>query len=153
LWILCVPKRGPNSKERPQSTGSKIMFSLSRLLSFLMLGVDSCFYTRKSKKWVNSGEIDPFRKISLWKATRSLLPNRQEKSPLQPTRVPNRPEFPKCFRTLVVKIEKTNSNCTRDFSKRINFTRVDPFVWVNSCRKSRIPLRSLKKKATRIRRT
>ena len=29
----------------------------------------------------------------------------------------------------VVKIEKTNSNSTRDFSKRINFTRVDPFVW------------------------
>jgi hypothetical protein len=25
-------------------------------------------------------------------------------------RGPNRPEFPKCFRTLVVKIEKTNSN-------------------------------------------
>ena len=43
-------------------------------------------------------------------------------------RGPNRPEFPKCFRTLVVKIEKTNSNSTRDFSKRINFTRVDPFV-------------------------
>ncbi len=42
---------------------------------------------------------------------------------------PNRPEFPKCFRTLVVKIEKTNSNSTRDFSKRINFTTVDPFVW------------------------
>jgi len=39
------------------------------------------------------------------------------------------PEFPKCFRTLVVKIEKTNSNSTRDFSRRINFTRVDPFVW------------------------
>ena len=44
-------------------------------------------------------------------------------------RGPNRPEFPKCFRTLVVKIEKTNSNSTRDFSKRINFTRVDLFVW------------------------
>jgi len=28
-----------------------------------------------------------------------------------------------------VKIEKTNSNSTRDFSKRINFTRVDLFVW------------------------
>ena len=40
-----------------------------------------------------------------------------------------RAEFPRCFRTLVVKIEKTNSNSTRDFSKRINFTRVDPFVW------------------------
>jgi hypothetical protein len=38
-------------------------------------------------------------------------------------------EFPRCFRTLVVKIEKTNSNSTRDFSKRINFTRVDLFVW------------------------
>ena len=38
---------------------------------------------------------------------------------------------PKCFRTLVVKIKKTNSesNSRRDFSKRINFTRVDPFVW------------------------
>jgi hypothetical protein len=35
-------------------------------------------------------------------------------------------------RTLVVKIKKTNSNSTRDFSKRINFTRVDPFLWVNS---------------------
>ena len=31
--------------------------------------------------------------------------------------------------TEFVKIEKTNSNSTRDFSKRINFTRVDPFVW------------------------
>ena len=40
-----------------------------------------------------------------------------------------RAEFPRCFRTLVVKIEKTNSKSTRDFSKRINFTRVDPFVW------------------------
>jgi hypothetical protein len=40
-----------------------------------------------------------------------------------------RAEFPRCFRTLVVKIEKTNSNSTRDFSKRINFTRVDLFVW------------------------
>jgi hypothetical protein len=36
-----------------------------------------------------------------------------------------RAEFPRCFRTLVVKIEKTNSNSTRDCSKRINFTRVD----------------------------
>ena len=27
-------------------------------------------------------------------------------------RGPNRPEFPKCFRTLVVKIEKMNSNST-----------------------------------------
>ena len=44
-------------------------------------------------------------------------------------RGPNRPEFPKCFRTLVVKIETTNSNSTRDFSKRINFTRVYLFVW------------------------
>jgi len=41
----------------------------------------------------------------------------------------NELEFPRCFRTLVVKIEKTNSNSTRDFSKRINFTRVDLFVW------------------------
>ncbi len=41
----------------------------------------------------------------------------------------NEVEFPRCFRTLVVKIEKTNSNSTRDFSKRINFTRVDLFVW------------------------
>jgi hypothetical protein len=40
-----------------------------------------------------------------------------------------RTEFPRCFRTLVVKIEKTNSNSTRDFSKSTNFTRVDPFVW------------------------
>ena len=40
-----------------------------------------------------------------------------------------RAEFPRCFRTLVVKIEKTNSNSTRDFSKRIIFTRVDLFVW------------------------
>ncbi len=40
-----------------------------------------------------------------------------------------RAEFPRCFRSLVVKIEKTNSNSTRDFSKRINFTRVDLFVW------------------------
>jgi len=41
----------------------------------------------------------------------------------------NEVEFPRCFRTLVVKIEKTNSNSTRDFSKRINFTRVDLFFW------------------------
>jgi hypothetical protein len=53
-----------------------------------------------------------------------------------PRRGPNRPEFPKClrelakcFQTLVVKIEKTNSNSKKDQSKRINFTRVDPFVW------------------------
>ncbi len=29
----------------------------------------------------------------------------------------NEVEFPRCFRILVVKIEKTNSNSTRDFSK------------------------------------
>jgi len=36
---------------------------------------------------------------------------------------------PKVFPDSVVKIEKTKSNSTRDFSKWINFTRVDPFVW------------------------
>jgi hypothetical protein len=54
-----------------------------------------------------------------------------------------RPEFPKCFRTLVVKIEKTNSNSTRDFSKRINFNRVDPFIGstlVVKIKKNRNPL-------------
>jgi len=52
---------------------------------------------------------------------------------------------PKCFRTLVVKIEKTNSNSTRDFSKRINFNRVDPFVGstlVVKIKKNRNPLRA-----------
>ena len=48
----------------------------------------------------------------------------------------------------VVKIEKTNSNSTRDFSKRITFTTVDPFVWSTLVVKARNPLRSLKKKAT-----
>ena len=68
-------------------------------------------------------------------------------------RGPNRPEFPKCFRTLVVKIEKTNSNSTRDFSKRMNFTRVDPFVWstlVVKIKKRRNPLEHIEK---HIRRT
>jgi hypothetical protein len=54
-----------------------------------------------------------------------------------------RPEFPKCFRTLVVKIEKTNSNSTGDFSKRINFNRVDPFIGstlVVKIKKNRNPL-------------
>ena len=58
----------------------------------------------------------------------------------------NEVEFPRCFRTLVVKIEKTNSNSTRDFSKRINFTRVDLFVWstlVVKIKKRRNPLRSV----------
>jgi hypothetical protein len=56
-----------------------------------------------------------------------------------------RAEFPRCFRTLVVKIEKTNSNSTRDFSKRINFNRVDLFVWstlVVKIKKRRNPLRA-----------
>jgi hypothetical protein len=48
---------------------------------------------------------------------------------LHQVRGEKRAEFPRCFRTLVVKIEKTNSNSTRDFSKRINFTRVHLFVW------------------------
>jgi hypothetical protein len=55
-------------------------------------------------------------------------------------------EFPRCFRTLVVKIEKTNSNSTRDFSKSINFTRVDLFVWstlVVKIKKRRNPLHIL----------
>ena len=62
-----------------------------------------------------------------------------------------RPEFPKCFRTLVVKIEKTNSNSTGDFSKRINFNRVDPFIGstlVVKIKKNRNPLRAFKNKAT-----
>ena len=57
----------------------------------------------------------------------------------------NEVEFPRCFRTLVVKIEKTNSNSTRDFSKRINFTRVDLFFWstlVVKIKKRRNPLRA-----------
>jgi len=62
---------------------------------------------------------------------------------LPQTRGEKRAEFPRCFQTLVVKIAKTNSNSTRDFSKRINFTRVDPFVWstlVVKIKKRRNPL-------------
>ncbi len=60
-------------------------------------------------------------------------------------RGPNRPGVPKVFPDSCVKIEKTNSNSTRDFSKRINFTRVDPFVWstlVVKIKKRRNPLRA-----------
>jgi hypothetical protein len=39
-----------------------------------------------------------------------------------------RPEFPRCFRTLVVKVKKSNSNSTRDFSKGINLKNVHPRV-------------------------
>ena len=46
-------------------------------------------------------------------------------------RSPDRPEFPKCFRTLVVKIEKINSNSHTRFFEKDQFHQSLPICLVN----------------------